>query len=360
MYLNLPIVIGLIRLFPQHGRWSPVVGLLISCSSLAMSSFSQNTTHLIVTQGILYAIGGSISYTPCILYMDEWFIKRKGIAYGIMWSGTGLAGFVLPLLLSYFLDQYGFRTTLRIWSLTLFCLAVPLAYYIKPRLPHTATRHIKPFKLSFALKRTFLLHQSANVIQAIGFFLPGVYLPTYARSIGASAFLSALTILLVNVASVFGCIAMGSLTDRLHVTTCLMISTLGTAIGTFMVWGFATSLPVLYLFCVIYGLFAGSYSTTWAGIMHHVVSAPSRADEARLTGARSTFDPIMVLGALSFGRGVGNIVSGPLSEGLVKGLPWQGQAFGAYGSGFGPLVVVTGITAFVGSAPFLWRRIGWM
>ncbi len=237
---------------------------------------------------------------------------------------------------------------------------MPLAFFIKPRLPYTATRHIKPWKLGFAMSRTFILHQTANVVQALGFFLPGVYLPSYARSIGASAFLSALTILLVNVASVFGCIAMGTLTDRLHVTTCLMISTVGTAVGTFLVWGFATNLPVLYIYCIIYGLFAGSYTTTWSGIMRQVTSAPSRSDEARLTGSRSTFDPTMVLGVLSAGRGIGNIVSGPLSEGLVKNMPWQGQAFGGYGSGFGPLIVMTGATALLGGATFVWRRVGWM
>jgi hypothetical protein len=37
------------------------------------------------TQGVLYAIGGSIAYAPCVIYMDEWFVKRKGLAFGIMW-----------------------------------------------------------------------------------------------------------------------------------------------------------------------------------------------------------------------------------------------------------------------------------
>ena len=93
MYLGLPFTMSLQRLYPKQSRWSPIIGLFIMCIALALSSFSQNTTHLILTQGVLYAIGGSISYCPCILYMDEWFAKRKGFAFGIMWSGTGLAGF---------------------------------------------------------------------------------------------------------------------------------------------------------------------------------------------------------------------------------------------------------------------------
>jgi MFS family permease len=357
MYLDLPLVMGVQRMYPRFGRWSPMLGLTIMCIALAVSSFSQNVAHLILTQGIFYAIGGSICYCPCLLYMDEWFTKRKGLAYGIMWSGTGLAGFAMPLIFESFLNKYGFRTTLRIWAVSLLVLTVPLAFFIKPRLPHTATKHIKPFKLGFALTKTFMLHQVANIFQGLGFFIPGIYLPTYARSIGAGTFASALTLLLVNVTSTVGCAVMGSLTDHLHVTTCLMISAAGAGLGTFLLWGFATSLPALFVFCVIYGLFAGPYSSAWTGIMKQVNAEMSTN---RGSGGGSSFDPTMVIGVLSTGRGIGNIASGPLSQVLVKGLPWKGEAFGGYGTGYGPLIAFTGATALMGGATFVWRRLGWM
>ncbi|KAF7561868.1 hypothetical protein G7046_g2247 [Stylonectria norvegica] len=360
MYLDCPIIMGLLRLYPRVGRWSPILGLAIMCGAIVASSFAQTTTQLIATQGVLFAIGGSISYCPCIVYMDQWFVRRKGLAYGIMWSGTGLAGFVLPLLLQFLLGRYGFRTTLRIWAVALFILIVPLVYFIKPRLPYGTAAPASPFKLGFVRSPTFLLHQFANVVQALGFFLPGIYLPSYARSVlGAGAFPAALTILLVNVASVFGCVAMGTLIDRLHVTTCIMISTVGTTIGTFLLWGFATNLPVLYIYCIIYGFFAGSYTSAWPGIMRQVTAMPGPHDDVRGPGG-SSFDPVMVFGLLAAGRGVGNVISGPLSEALIKGMPWQGHAAGGYGSGYGTLIAFTGTTALVGGASFLWKRVGWM
>jgi MFS family permease len=353
MYLDGPVVIGLLRLFPGHARWAPIFGLLVMCIALAMSSFATNVTHLIATQGILYAIGGSIAYCPCILYMDEWFIKRKGLAYGIMWSGTGLAGVVLPLFLEYLLVNHGFQTTLRIWSGVLFAMTAPLAYYIKPRLPITPTTHRRRLNLRFVLSKAFVLHQIANVIEATGFFLPTIYLPSYAESaLGASSFPSALTILLLNVASVFGCIAMGSLIDRFHVTTCILLSTIGATVSVFVIWGFSASLPILYVFSILYGLFAGSYTSTWPGIMKTITHEERSREHA--------IDPSMVFGCLAAGRGVGNVISGPLSEALVRGFPWQGQAASAYGSGFGTLIVFTGVTAFFGGASFVWKRIGWL
>lgn len=355
MYLAGPINMAFLKLYPRIGRWSPIAGLLIMCLGLAMSSFSTSVTHLIITQGVIYAVGGSIAYIPCIAFLDEWFVKKKGLAYGIMWSGTGLAGVVLPLLLQSLLDRYGFKTTLRIWSVVLFVMTAPLAYFIKPRLPYSAATHTRRLDLRFLFTKTFAVHQIANVVEAVGFFLPGIYLPSYARStLGASGPLSALTILLLNVASVFGCVVMGTLIDRFDVTTCILISTLGASVGTFLLWGMATKLPVLYVFCVVYGLFAGSFSSTWPGIMKEV--ARKGQDE----NARSSVDPSMVFAFLAAGRGIGNVASGPLSEIMVKGLPWQGHAAAGYGSGFGPLIAFTGVTAVVGGGSFLWRRTGWL
>ncbi|WYZ40207.1 hypothetical protein EsH8_IV_000548 [Colletotrichum jinshuiense] len=358
MYLSGPIVIGLLRLFPRESRYAPIFGLLIMCIALAMSSFSSTVSHLVVTQGIFYGVGGSIAYCPCILYIDQWFIRRKGFAYGIMWSGTGLAGVVLPLLMEYLLGSLGFRTTLRLWSGLLFALTAPLAFFIKPRLPVSqmaaSATHARPFSnLRFLLSRPFALHQVANIVEALGFFLPGIYLPSYAQStLGASAYTSALTILLINVASVFGCVAMGSLVDRFSAPLCLMLASAGATVGTFLIWGLSSSLGVLYLFCVVYGMFAGAYTSAWPGIMKEVV----RHEREKERGV----DPSMVFGMLAAGRGIGNVISGPLSEALIKGAPWRGESAYGYGSGYGTLIVFTGATALMGGTSFLWKRIGWL
>lgn len=361
MYLSAVPLMAFNRMFPRPARWMPLVGLLIMCFALAMSSFSTTVTHLIVTQGVFYGIGGGIAYIPCILYMDEWFVKRKGLAYGIMWSGAGLSGVALPLLLEHFLDAYGYKTTLRIWSGMLFGLTAPLAYFLKPRVPVPATTRPRPISFSFVLSPMFAIYQLTNIIEATGFFLPGIYLPSYARdSLDAGAFPSALTILLNNVASVVGCIAMGWLSDRFHVTTCLMVSTVGATVGTFLIWGFANSLGVLYVFSIVYGIFAGSFTSAWAGIMKEVASHGSIASTASGTQRNSDMYPPMVIGVLASGRGIGNVVSGPLSELLMKSRSWEGDAVGGYGSGYGSLIVFTGVTAFAGGASFLCRRVGWL
>lgn len=247
-----------------------------------------------------------------------------------------------------FLDKYGYKITLRAWAVALFVLTAPLLYFVKPRVPLSQSTQTRRIDFSFLNTKIFGILQACNVIEALGFFLPSIYLPSYARTIGASSVESALTLVVFNVASVFGCVAMGSIVDKYHVTTCIVVSTIGSTIGIFVIWGFSVSLAPLYVFCIIYGLFAGSFTSTYPGIMRAVQKKKNSAE------------PVMVFACLAAGRGVGNVASGPLSEILIRGMPWKDQGGFAYGSGYGPLIVFTGVTAFLGGASVLGRRVGWV
>lgn len=314
------------------------------------------------------------------MYIDEWFVKRKGLAYGIMWSGTSLAGVVLPLVLERLLESYGYEWTVIIWAAALFAITAPLAWYIKPRIPPLPVRSVRSFNLRFALSRRFLLYQLSNTIEAIGFYIPGIYVPIFAGKIlSASEFQSSLCILVLNTSAVIGCICIGWLIDRFHVTTCVMVSTIGATLGTFLLWGCAFNLPMLYMYCVSYGLSAGSYSTTWTGVMREISgkdklktpstesSDPEEApmgtnmvnNDAGGESYRDGVDPVMVFVLLAAGRGIGNIIAGPMSQVMYSARSWQGEAGLAYGSGFGSLIAFTGITALGSGICFLGRRVGW-
>ncbi|KAI8626809.1 MFS general substrate transporter [Xylariaceae sp. FL1651] len=353
MYLSSPLVLGLCRLYPHYTRFATPAGLLLASLSLALASLATSTGTLIVLQGVLYALGGAVAYCPTILYIDEWFAARKGMAYGIVWSGEGLASVVIPLVLQRLLAGYGHATTLRASGVALFAIAAPLSLYIKPRLPPSGTTAMRPWGLKFLVSGLFAPYQLGNFVQGTGYFLPGIYLPTYARTVlGAPGFLSALTVLLVNLSTTIGCVVMGTLTDRLPDTTCILISSAGATVGIFVVWGLSSSLAVLYVFCVIYGLFAGSFTSTWPGIMREL----GRNREAEAAG-HGAIDPTMVFGWLCAGRGVGSLVSGPLSDSITKGMAWKGYATAGYGSGYGPLIVYTGVTALLGCSSFMWKRL---
>ncbi|KAJ5915866.1 hypothetical protein N7454_011007 [Penicillium verhagenii] len=347
-YLLAPFTIIMMILIPRVARWVSTVGIVIVCISLALSSFASNTTQLILAQGVAYGIGACFSYTPSILYMSEWFVKRKGLAFGISLAGSGVSGVIFPPLIEWLLGNYGVNTTLRVSAVALFILAVPFLYWHKPRLPPPKTPSYERLNFSFLLSRVYNIYQLGNTVEALGFFLPTIYLPTYARSLGASEIVSSLTVTLINLSWVFSSVIMGFLSDRYHCTTCIFISTVGTVLAVFFVWGFAINVPVLYVFCVAYGLLAGGYTATWAGVAEEIERANPATDV-------SVIYPFM-----EFGRGIGNLVSGPLSEALLKGDNWGGSAFGVYGSGYGTLVVFTGATALIGGVSIAARQFNWV
>ncbi|KAI9927003.1 hypothetical protein MW887_003384 [Aspergillus wentii] len=333
-YLLSPIVIAFMIAFPRTQRWVSTAGLLLLSVSLALGSFSSNITHLILSQGVAYGIGGCLAYTPSIIFMHEWFDKKKGFAYGVVWGGSGMTGVIFPIILQALLNSYGWQTTLRISSVALFLMGCPFLFFHRPRLPRPQSSTLKQLNLTFFWDPVYIVYQLGNIIEALGFFLPNIFLPSHARSLGASNLLASLTVVLFNLTSVFGCASMGYLSDRYHIANCILISNVGAVVSVFLIWGLSNGIAPLYIFAIIYGLFAGGFSATWSGISHEVKKSKPSADLS------------MVFGLLETGRGIGNVLSGPLSEALLRGKVWEGQAWGGYGSGYGVLVVFTGLTAF--------------
>ena len=94
-----------------------ILGLVLLTSSLVAALFATRVVHLVLCQGLLYGLGGALVYNPFLFYLDEWFVARKGLAYGVFWAGTGGCSCVMPWVMDWGLEHYGFRTTLRAWAL---------------------------------------------------------------------------------------------------------------------------------------------------------------------------------------------------------------------------------------------------
>ncbi|KAF1846938.1 MFS general substrate transporter [Cucurbitaria berberidis CBS 394.84] len=351
IFICLPVTVHLARRKPEWARWFATGGLLGAFVSNIASSFCTTITQLIGTQGVLLGVCGSFAFCPLLVFADQWFDKRKGLAFGIIGSGAGLGGLFLPLIFNALLYNVGFRTTMRIWAGILFVIGIPLAYFVRPRLPPSATEK-KPFwNLRAVRSRFFILNSIANLFQGAGYYLPGIYLPTFTREVfGASTWLATLSLMLLNLSAMMGLIIMGHFTDRWNSRTCIFISAFGATIAVFLFWGLAVHLSVLYLFCIFFGLFSGCFPAVWPAVMRET----ARRGEERGFGY---VDTLMCYSLLCVGRGIGNIISGPLSEALIDGMPWKGEAIGGYGSGFGALIVFSGLTSLVSGMNTLWYHL---
>ena len=85
MYLLMPVYFWILQRWPYLKYWSIWASLPVVAAGLVGASFANNVSQLIGTQGVLFAIGGNLLVAPTITYLDEWFVRRKGLAIGIMW-----------------------------------------------------------------------------------------------------------------------------------------------------------------------------------------------------------------------------------------------------------------------------------
>lgn len=345
MYFMSPFVAIAVQRWPQYRRTASICGLATMVSGLIAASFCNSVGGLIATQGVMYAIGGLAAYFPAMSLITEWFVARRGLAFGIMWAGTGIAGTVLPFLLQWLLDSYGYRTTLRVWALTLAVLASPCMYAIKPRLPVSTASSFRPVDISFLKHAQFWVFQTGNILQSLGFFLPTLYIPSFALAIGLPAFAGPLALALFNVAFALGAVLIGVLVDRFHVTVAILTCTIGQMVSIFVFWGLTSSQAMLYMFAMLFGCFGGAFSCTWSGCANAM---------QRVEGSGNV-DISVVVALLAAGKGIGAVISGPLSESLLVADTWKGHAGFAYGSGYGLLLVFTGVSATLGGTAWVGR-----
>lgn len=261
-----------------------------------------------------------------------------------------MSGVALPFVLGWALDRYSYRAMLRVWGVVNVLVCGPLLYFIKPRLPVLHRR--RPFSFAFLRTPTFWLFQMGSILESLGFFIPTIYLPTFAREIlGSGKIEQTLTVSILNTASVVGAVIAGILTDKLHISTVIMISSIGACGSVFLVWGLAAQINIGWTltFCVFYGLTAGGYSSTWSGVVRQTNV------DLRRKGERDEPGVGLMYGLLLAGRGIGSVASGPISEQL---LGKHTNGFGGYGTALGGLIIFTGVTALLGGLGYAGRLVG--
>ena len=92
------------------------------------------------------------------------------------------------------------------------------------------------------------------------------------------------TVSLLNVMGVLGCIMVGLVIDRVHVTTVLLVMALGSLLSVFCLWGFANNAQILLCFSALYGFFAGPFTTTYTGVVREVRSHDNSAETGLIMG----------------------------------------------------------------------------
>ena len=177
MYLGAPLTYMFFYRFPAWRKPVSIFGFVVLTAALIAASFANTVPQLLATQGVMYALGGLLNYFPVFLYLDEWWVARKGFAYGVVWAGAGTAGVAMPLTLRWILTTWGFRTALRTWAVVNAALTIPALFWLKGRLPlSAASTGRRKLELGFLKSSAFWILQIGNIGQSLGYFMPSLYI----------------------------------------------------------------------------------------------------------------------------------------------------------------------------------------
>jgi MFS family permease len=88
--------------------------------------FVGDLTDLYLFYGVIGVLSGGAAAVPYLRLAGAWFIKRRGLAFGLIMSGGGLGYAYSPPLVQYMIDNYGWRSGYYALAAIVIFLVLPL------------------------------------------------------------------------------------------------------------------------------------------------------------------------------------------------------------------------------------------
>ncbi|CEI97697.1 hypothetical protein RMCBS344292_11824 [Rhizopus microsporus] len=238
-----------------------IIGTICIGLGLEMASLSSQIWHLYLTQGILFGIGASCIYMAIMGVAPQWFNKRRGLALGLVASGSGIGGLVIPLIMNAINNSLGSGWTYRILGfICLFCDGMA-CILVRERNPPSTTRKRFSQIVQFSVLKNpdYVLFAIGSNIGLFGYFIPYFFLPSYATYVGLTETQGSALVTVSAAGNFVGRVAIGFLADRIGKINSNLIFVIITSLSSFLIWTFANSYGSLMAFSVVFGLTSGAY-----------------------------------------------------------------------------------------------------
>lgn len=129
LYMAVSLVSGRI-----YRRISPHLLMKIAALTLPASYFAYSLcTSLLQFYAVSVAVGISVSlltFLPFTQILTNWFDKRRGLAIGICFMGSGLGGMLFNTLASKWVTDLGWQSTYRTLAVIMLAVLVPMTYIV--------------------------------------------------------------------------------------------------------------------------------------------------------------------------------------------------------------------------------------
>ena len=253
-----------------------VMGLFTGLS-LFLTSKGHTLWHLFISYSLLLAIGTGPAYPTSMSLVSRWFTKRRGLAVGIVSSGSGIGIVVMSPIAAWLITSFGWQNSYLIMALIALFVMVPSALLLKrapgevavsPEVERIDTDTTNSFEKQFpnqlgglslpqAVKTTnFWLMIIIYFLLAFCVYIVITHIVPHAIDLSINPVQAASILSLIGGTSILGRLLMGTASDSIGRKQIIMICALLMA-GT-MLWLIQSSeLWMLYLFAAVFGFSYG-------------------------------------------------------------------------------------------------------
>jgi MFS family permease len=288
--------IGPRKLFP--------VGGVIVAVGLFLSSFVTKIWHLYLFYGVITAFGiNTQSFAPQMSLIPRWFVRKKGLASGLVLSGMGIGTLFMALMIGFIIVRVGWRVAFMTLSAIIFCLVVPMNAIFQRNGPEEVDQTVeetglilkrngvsgannlgqktetpmtqKVWTFKSALRtRPFWCFLFMGFVQGITVTTMVVHLAPHVIDIGFSPMLAASMVGLVGLLASLGTILFGFLSDRVGRESGYFMASISGFLGILLLILMKDS-PLkgwLYAFVILYGLGYGGIAAITAAATGDIFS----------------------------------------------------------------------------------------
>ncbi|KAK1622018.1 major facilitator superfamily domain-containing protein [Colletotrichum phormii] len=332
-----PFLLKIITAYPHYRVYMMWSGMLLVVASSIGAAFSISAVQVIMTQGLMYGFSSGLLFAPCLSFVDEWFLNRRGIANGIFFGAPNIAAAGLSPIFSVLLKRFGPRTTLIGWAVFTAVIISLGILCVRPRRTSKAEMEAAARQQSSTTrvfrKPVFWLFVFSMTLQSLANNLPANYLPSYATDLGISPEKGALLVTFLSLFGIIGQISLGALTDAIGPLIPMLLSTLVSSFAVFVVWGLGRYYWNMVITSILFGAFAFSFMVLRSHMAAIAVDDPERPAEE-----------LFVSGILLFTRGVIGVASGYIAAAVLQDSEHIGIQPG-YGAGkWRSLIILLGTT----------------
>lgn len=240
-------------------------------------------------------------FYPSMSSVGTWFHQRRGLAFGIMASGSSLGGVIFPIMVERLIPRVGFGWSMRAAAFLILGLMVYANLTVKSRLPPTP----KPWSVKELVapltELPFSLIVAASLLFFFGMFLPFNFIILHAEANGMSTRLAGYLLSILNAVSVFGRTLPGYFADRFGRFNAMIVTSYLSAILVLALWLPAKGNVPIILFAAFYGFSSGAFVSLAPALIAQI-------SDVRQLGTRvGTLFCIISLAALT-----GNPIAGQL------------------------------------------------